>query len=134
MPVRTLPDAELLVVDFLRDHADVAALVGIRITTELPPNPVYPRVTVQRIGGVPSIPGFLDSPRVEIAAWADKYDKSVAHEVARTVEAAMLELPGTHDLGVVTSVIQDGLGPRWMPDEPTDLPRYVMTFEFYVHP
>lgn len=133
-PVRLLPDAELLVTTFLRAHADVAALVGTRVTTELPPEPILPAVTVTRIGGVPSLAGYLDDARLEIAAWGAEDNKRQAEQVARTVEAAMLTIVGPQATGVVTNVMQEGLGLRWAPDETTDLPRYEMTFDLYIHP
>lgn len=131
MAVRTLPDAELLVTGYLRAHTDVAALVGTRVSTELPPEPVFPCVTLTRVGGVPSLPNYLDGPRIEIVCWG--VTKGSAHLVARTVEGAMLQIPGTHPLGTVTGVVGDGLGLRWAPDEPDAQPRYRLLFELYIH-
>lgn len=132
MPARVLPDAERLVGSYLRGHADVVALAGTRVTTELPATPVYPAVTLTRVGGVPSIANYLDVARLEFSCWAAT--KAAALALARTVEAAMLTLPGTHALGVVTGVVQVGEGFRWNPDEETDVPRYSFVVECYLHP
>lgn len=131
MAVRTLPDAERLVATALRAHVDVAALVATRVSTELPKTPVFPAVTLSRVGGAPSLAGYLDVARLELSAWAAT--KAAAHTLARTVEAAMLTLPGTHALGVVTDVRQLDVGLRWNPDEASGTPRYQFMVECYVH-
>lgn len=132
MPVRMLPDAERLVADYLRGHADVAALVTTRVSTELPPQPVYPLVTLSRIGGVPAIPNYLDNPRIEIYCWAT--GRQAARTLAATVQAAMFQIVGVRPLGTVTGAVEDGLGPRWDPDTRTNVPRYTLLFELYIHP
>jgi hypothetical protein len=132
MPLRTLPDAELIVTTYLRGHADVAALVGTRVSTQLPPVPVLPLAIVARVGGVPSLSGYLDVARLELSAWAAT--KAAAHLLARTLEAVMLTLPGTRPAGVVTDVRQTDDGLRWAPDPDTDTPRYQLVFEVYTHP
>lgn len=134
MPLRLLPDAELVVTTFLRAQTDVAALVGTRVTTALPPQPTWPAVTVNRIGGVPTLPGYLDLATLRLECWGTT--KQQAETVARTVEAAMLTLPGVHATATVTDARQEGEGLRWDPDttfEP-DRPRYVMTYDVYLHP
>lgn len=133
MPVRLLPDAERLVGTYLRGHADVVALVATRVSTELPANPIYPAVTVTRVGGVPSLAGYLDVARLELSCWATT--KAAAHTLARTVEAALLGAPAVaHALGVVTDSRQVGDGLNWNPDEETDMPRYQFVVELYIHP
>lgn len=127
------PDAERLVADHLRAASAVTAIVGSRVSTELPPQPTFPAVTLTRTGGVPSVPGYLDGPRLELAAWGTT--KAQAQTLARAVEAAMLALVGTHTLGVVTLVIESGEGLRWDPDDTfdPDQPRYHMIFDVYLH-
>ena len=128
-----LPDAERLVADHLRADTAVAAAVGTRVSTELPKQPTFPAVTLTRVGGVPSVPGYLDGPRLELAAWGTT--KGQAQSLARSVEAAMLTLVGAHALGVVTLVIESGEGLRWDPDDTfdPDQPRYQMVFDVYLH-
>lgn len=134
MAVRVLPDAERIVAAYLRAHLDVAAAAGTHVGTALPDGeaPVWPWITVVRVGGVPSLAGYLDAPRVEITVWAST--KGGAQGLARIIEAAMDEIPGAHPLGVVTEVDQTGVGLRWNPDEVTDTPRYQMIYDLYVHP
>lgn len=132
MPVRLLPDAERLVVTYLRAHPDVVALAGTRVSTELPPEPTYPAATVSRIGGNPSIAGYLDVATLEVSAWAAT--KGAARTLAAAAEAALLDMVGTHALGVVTGVRPIGVGVHWLPDEETDMPRYRFTVEAYIHP
>lgn len=127
-----LPDAERLVTTYLRNVPAISAYVGSRVTTELPSAPVYPAVTVARVGGVPSLAGYLDEATLDIACWGTT--KVQAEELARTVEAAMLIIVGTYALGVVTDSRQMGIGLRWDVDEATDRPRYLMTWSLYVHP
>lgn len=133
-PVRLLPDAERLVGDFLRGHTDVVALVGTRVTTALPREPTWPAVTLSRLGGVPSLAGYLDDARLELACYGAT--KQQAHGLARTVEAAMLTIVGVRALGTVTYVVEEGEGLRWDPDEAfePDQPRYRMLFDVYLHP
>jgi hypothetical protein len=131
-PVRLLPDAERLVTTFLRAQPDVAALASTRVTTELPKAPIYPAVTISRVGGVPTLPGYLDVARLEVSAWATT--KAAAHTLARTVEAALLAVPGAHALGTVTDARQEDIGLRWNPDEESNVPRYQFIVELYIHP
>lgn len=126
-----LPDAELLVTGFLRGHADIVALAA-GVSTELPPEPTYPWLTVTRVGGVPSLAGYLDVAHLELLAWADT--KADAHQLGRTAEAAVLELPGPQTGGTVTDVRQIGEGMRWNPDPASDQPRYQLLVELYIHP
>lgn len=127
MAIRTLPDAELVVANFLRAHPDLPG----GVSTELPPQPSYPWLTVQRVGGIPSVANYLDVARLEITAWAST--KDAAHGLARAAEAAALTLPGTRDGTVVTGVVQVGEGLRWNPDEETDRARYTFIIECYLH-
>lgn len=131
MPVRLLVDAELVVVNWLRGHGDVAAFVATRVYTELPPAPTYPLLRITRVGGIPVLRQHLDVARVQIDAWAAT--KKAARDLAATTQAAMHELPGARPLGVVTAV-EDDLGLTWSPDDATDQPRYVAGYAVYIHP
>lgn len=128
MPIRTLPDVELIVTSFLRDHPDLPG----GVSTELPPEPTFPWLTVSRVGGTPSIANYLDAARLEISAWATT--KPAALALARGAEAAALTLPGPRLGAVVTGVVQIGEGLQWNPDEESDVPRYQFVVELYVHP
>lgn len=129
--LRLLPDAERLTSAYLRAHPDLIALIGDRVFTALPGNPIYPLVALTRIGGVPVVEMHLDVARLQIDAWADT--KGSARVVAATVQAAMHEMPGIHDLGVVTAV-EDDLGLTWSPDPLTNKARYVAGYAVFSHP
>lgn len=128
------PDTEELVLRFLLNHSAVADVVGDRIYTNgLPPHPFWPVVVIHRLGGATRFPSWLDYPRLQFDAWAN--DQGTARQVARVVRAALQELPGTHDLGVVTGVDETG-GLQWLPD-PNDKPprpRYLFSVVVTVHP
>lgn len=127
-----LADAEKLARDYLVTVPGVTALLGTNISTALPPDPPYPYLTLSRVGGVPSLSGYLDNPRLEFSSWADT--KGAARAVAGAVEAAMVSITGAHPLGVVTGAFESGDGLRWDPDEATNTPRYRFTFDLYVYP
>src|SRR5688572_28155442 len=115
MTVRLLPDVEALVVDHLRAHASVSALVGTRVSTKLPPNPTLPAVTVRTFGGVELVATHLDEQYVQIHAWHTS--EVAALTLARTVRAALIEARTTsHARGVVTDV-RTVLLPQSDPDE-----------------
>lgn len=128
----SLPDAEKLVRDYLVTVPAVTALAGPRVSTALPKEPPYPYLTLTRVGGVPSLPGYLDNPRIEFFSWADT--KAVARALADAAAEAMVAIPGTHPLGVVTGAIETGDGLRWDPDEATNTPRYRFEVQLYVYP
>ena len=133
MPIRLMPDDEPLVVDYLDSHASVTALVGTRVGTELPPNPVFPYLTVQSVAGVEKDPGHLDEAYVDLSAWGTK---AAAKLLIRTARAALLDAPlASHSRGIVSHA-RTILPPRWLPDEsvtPTR-PRYVCTVALTIHP
>lgn len=127
-----LPDAELLVVEALRDDPDVAAIIGSRVYTALPPNPTFPLARIIRVSGArPWPPRHVDAARIQIDAWADT--KRDAWLLIDTLLAAAAALPGTHDEGVVTAV-EHAVGPAWTPDAETGTARYVADVVVYSHP
>jgi hypothetical protein len=132
MVLRVLPDAELLTVAWLQTIDELANLYA-EIYTEIPrPEPTPPIVRVLRIGGTPVVRQHLDVARLQIDAWTDRNEKQAAHDLARLVQAAMHELPGSHDEGVVTCV-EDGVF-RWNPDEATGWAGYTADYLVYLHP
>lgn len=133
MTLRLLVDVEALVIDFLIDQADVKALVAGAVSQDA--GKKHPHVRVSRIPG-PGVanPAWLDSARLQIEARAAGRDAAI--DVARTVQAALLqELPGQHETGVVTDVVEV-MAPAWLPD-PTNTPatpRYVSVIAVFAHP
>jgi hypothetical protein len=125
--LRVLPDAELLTIRWLQQTDELAyASVGPKI----PPSATLPLVRVLRVGGTPVIRQHLDVARIQIDVWADT--KQEAHDLARLAQAAVHEMGGVHDEGVVTA-IEDGVF-RWNPDEPTGWAGYTADYLIYLHP
>lgn len=130
--LQLLPDAEMLIVDYLRTVDDIADEIGERVYTTIPPGPArtWPLVRVMRVGGAPVVPRWLDAARIQIDVFAD--DKQTANDIARIVQAALHDLPGVHVEGVVTGV-EDGVF-HWNPDPDTGQPSYTLDVLVYLHP
>lgn len=137
MPAMPDVDVEGLVASFLREQAEVAELVGVRVYTDLPHNRVYPLVLVQRSGGTPQGGFTLSEAQVRL----DLYDEShlAAQNLASVVVSVLnSRLPGPHDLGCVSAFT--AASKRYDPDpEAADRqgharPRYVIEASVYCHP
>lgn len=138
------PNVEALVVHFLRDQPEVAAIVGDRVYTELPPKAEFPLVRVhvyyeRPVGG--SNPLWLTAHDVQVDAYGGP--KATAWRLAETCRAALTaRMSGrleygtgaTATTGVVTDVQVTGL--RDMPDDSYTpaRPRFLFTATPYVHP
>lgn len=132
MSLILLVDAERLVGDYLRAHADIVGLVDDRVYTQVPPNAQKPFIRLQRIGGRTEAWRHLERARIQIEAWADS--EVPAWELAATVQAVIKDAEvTTHDLGVVTFV-GEALGLRNLPDPETLTPRYLFDALIYIHP
>lgn len=134
-----LPDAELIVCDWLGGHTLIDALVSGRVTTELAQGQTFPCVTVQRIGGIPPAEHWLDAASIQVSCWGDssasdgRFD---CHTLARKTRAALFDMQGyQHSTGRVTGVADDQ-GLAWLPDASADpvIPRYVFGVTVYAHP
>lgn len=126
MALTVLPDVELLAVAWLQAHEEIDVHVG----TEIPAGPTWPVVRVIRIGGSPAVRQWLDVARLQVDVYATT--KQAAHVLARLVQAALHDLRGVHDEGVVTAV-DDGVF-SWNPDPETGLPSYTFDVLVYTHP
>lgn len=134
MPIRVIPDPEALEVAYLKAHASITPLVGTRIATELPPNPVFPFLTVGLAAGVEKDPGHLDEVYLDLSAWA--VTKAEANLLIRTARAVHLDADlVSHTRGVVSNP-RTVMPPRWLPDESVNppKPRYVTTVALTIHP
>ena len=136
MPVRVLPDAEQVVIDYLLGQADVTAILGDddRVHSQVPDEPVYPLVTVRRLGGSPVVREHLDVALLQIDCYADT--KPVARDVAATILAALYDASRvSHPLAVVCDVVETR-GLTWLPDTivPSPRPRYSFDVEVKLHP
>lgn len=133
MALRLLPDCEALAVAYLKAHASVVAQVAGRVSTELPPGPTFPLVTISLVTGTEVVREHLDESVLSVAAWADS--KVTANLVIRTVRAALLEMPQSQSRGVVTRV-RTLIPPRWFPDDTVTppRPRYICDMGLTAHP
>lgn len=134
MVLRLLPDTEALTVDYLLAHTSVAALVGTRVTTELPAEPIFPCITVSLVANEERVRKHFDAALVQVLAWGER--KADASLLIRTTRAALHEMPDAdHDRGVVTAVVTLA-GPRWLPDDSVapPQPRYHCDVAVYLHP
>lgn len=136
MTVRSLPDAEGIAVAYL-----TATILDVdeRVSTNLPENAERPYITVSRIGGRPRPePHWLDQAHLEVSVWGaspddDPLTRDTTFDICATALAALHELPGITELGIVTAV-EDILGPRNIPDPATSWPRYIAEVLLTTHP
>ena len=133
-PISVLPDAELAILQYLRAQSVVTDLVPAeRITTALPKQPVYPHVTVKRIGGTAVAWQRVDSAALQVDVWGgSRYE---CQQIIRTVRAALLAIYGDKvDEANLVSASEE-VGPQWIPDTVMvpPLPRFVARFQVLLH-
>lgn len=133
MPAALLPDLEQLVREVLLLDPRIVELVGPRISATLPDAPVFPLVTLTRVGGAPSVLEWVDSGRVQLDAWAAT--KAGASDLARELIRALADARGRRVPGVgVLTAVSVVLGPLWQPDPDTLRPRYLVDVQAVAHP
>lgn len=138
--VDVLPDVLLIVRSWLLSRAGLTSLVANRISTRSGPTPQPPYLTIQRIGGVPTVRRRLDQARLQIDAWGPTDSEQLTHQVARVARAELHRMEGyVHPEGVVTAV-DDLLGIAWAPWQPGDqdrgttpVPRYTFDVAVFAH-
>lgn len=133
-PLQLAVDVLALVTKYLKDQADVDALVHKHVSPTGSTG-AADEVTLGLAGGpLANTPFWLEHPRVQFSCWG--HDEPTANLIARTVRAAVITLaPGRYSGGIVTGVTDVEL-PRWLPDAvPTPArPRYLFTAVLHVHP
>lgn len=130
MPLAVMADAVLVVVTYLKNQADVVAIVGTKVTTKI--EAALPRLRVVRIGGILAVPRRLDGAHIQFDAWAAT--EADARGLAATAHAAMWEASNVTNNGAVISGVEDTGGLQWLPDPTTNVPRYVFSQRVYIHP
>lgn len=122
------PDAELLVLNFLRD-----AMTGTRCVTELPANleKQLPLVQVTRIGG--SSDGFrLDRARLDVDCYAaTRLDAAI---LGRQVRTLLPTLRNQEIGGAVVVAVTEEVGPSWRPDYNPGVSRRGATYALTLRP
>jgi hypothetical protein len=123
VPVRLLPDAELVMITWLAGQPDVLALLGSadRVGSYRPGDRPY--IQVNRVGGAPDIEE--DHPLLQVSVWHTSDD--AASELARTIVAALPDILSANVRGQNVT-----LGPFSQPDE--DNQRYILTVELLTYP
>lgn len=131
-----LPDAELVVRSWLAAHPAVTAICSTRISRRMKTTPVYPCLTLRRIGGIPVERRRLDQARIEVQAWGDVDDQETASTLARTARAALHDMAGERIDDAYVTGVDDDLAITWLPDDSRDptVPRYVFGVAVYLHP
>lgn len=132
MAVRLLPSTEVLVVAHLKASADVTALVGVRVGTELYAG-ADPAVWITMVTGDERVRRHLAAAIIDVRSYGGT--KAQADVLTRTVHDVLHQMPGTHAQGVVSGVRCLTL-PSWLPDEgfTPPRPRYVGSYEIVAHP
>jgi hypothetical protein len=131
-----IPDAIELVGGYLRDHADVAAIVDDRIAVEL--GPLHdPQIRMTLFDPVPveSRTNHLIENFLQLDCYAGQSNSSVeASLLGRTVQAALNAMRGPYDGGTVTHVEFTGGG--LLPDTDVKPPRwrYIVEATVLLHP
>lgn len=137
-PITVLPDDELALIQYLRLRPEVTALCPAeRITTQLGPQPTYPAVTIQRLGGSTNpAPGqWVDRASIQVDVLGPS-DRRACKVLALTVRAAVLAIANdTVDEGVLASGSEDA-PPQWLPDTLSNppLPRFMARYRIVLHP
>ncbi len=131
MPTPVLPDVEALAAFHLRS----AGITGGRCFWRFPTNPIYPLTVIQRIGGVPVDPRWLDRVTLQCDTWADTQE--AAGDGSRSAYAALQDMDGFIDTGTVSGTVtgaEAGPAPRPFPDPEREKDRYEFTMTIYAHP
>jgi hypothetical protein len=132
-PPVVMPDVLAVLRAYLVADPGTAALVGDRVSTELPHDPTWPAIRLVLINLFPSYAVRLDRVYVQL----DCFDPSEAkaYEVARTARAALFACGGHVAPGAVLTGAQH-LSLRPIPDDSFTPPvrRYVVAGYVYVRP
>lgn len=131
--LQLLPDVESIVIQYLKQQEDVLELLtdSARISSELKQKAEFPCLTAAQGPGIVRVERFLVGHRIQVDAWGGTREE--ARLLARTAHAALLELRGTQDLGIVTGV-ETILAPRKFPDPVNNRPRYLFEVRVWATP
>ncbi len=135
LPLPSLKDDELALIQYLRSVSAVTALVpAARITTELPPSPAYPVVLVQRAGGQGIWPSIDDSA-LQVDVVDDAGKRYECKQLAQTVRAAIWAIANDVVAEATLASGSEEIGPQYMPDTVPvpPLPRYTARYRVLLH-
>lgn len=114
----TFPDAQLVVIDYLRPLLDPVPVM-VRVPTSRPSR----FVTLRRVGGLAD--GVVDRPRIDLFGWAQSDED--AHDLVMVLRRHVAAMPGVRE-GAVVVRCEEFAGPHTAPDE-SGQPRWLVTFE-----
>lgn len=133
-PITVLPDSELALIQYLRSKTELTALVPAeRITTALPPQPTYPVVLIQRIGGQALAWQRLDEPAYQVdVVGGSRYQ---CQQIARTVRACILAIFNDVVSEATLSSASEEVALQWMPDDVVvpPLSRFTARYRVILH-
>lgn len=132
-PLTVLPDDELALIQYLRGVTEAVALIPAgRITTEMPPSPVYPLALVQRLGGEGIWPA-LDEPAIQLDVVGGT--KAQCKKAMQTFRAAILAIANDVVAEAVLASAYEEVGPQWLPDTipVPPVPRYTARYRILLH-
>lgn len=129
--LKTYPDTEGGVRDWLRSMASITALVSQRVFFGLPDNTEWPAVVVRQVGGGPDIgdaPVAVDL--IQIDCWAATRNKAQASTLKNAVLGAIQSIESGTPLGASAQAKwASTLSVIWLPDPENDQARYAITAE-----
>lgn len=133
-PITVLPDGELALIQYLRSRTEVTTLVPAeRITTALAPNPTYPVILVQRIGGNAKAWQKIDEPAFQVeVVGGTRYQ---CQQIARVVRACILAIRNDTVTEATLVAGFEEVGIQWIPDNVVvpPLPRFVARYQVLLH-
>lgn len=131
MAVVLLPDIEAMTSQYLRQHADVTALVADRVVTILGKDQQYPAVRITRIAGAPTTSTILvlDEAWLQLDVFGGSQKQ--ARDIAATCQAALKDFPSyASSLGRVTGIRFGSFA--YQPDEAFSPPKPRYRFDVIV--
>jgi hypothetical protein len=104
---------------------------GIRAYSSIPANPIYPLVTVKRMGGIPQDKRALDRSNLQIDVWGNS--KSECRDLALAARLVLMSLEGTtsSDFNGTVTAVEDSQGLFWLPDQETKRDRYIFSVTMF---
>lgn len=140
MTLHTMPDIESRVIGHLLTVTEVAAIVSDRVYAELPPEVVYPCITLRVISSLGSNPRWLEGATLEVAGWSNRQlasSRKGARDTCETAVAALCAMVNQTlgDVVVVGPIATTG--PRSVPDQISPgvtNPRFIAEVSLTYHP
>lgn len=132
MKVDALPDVEAIVAYELR------TTLSARVYSSIPRDPVWPLITVKRIGGLPRDRARLDGPSLQIEVWGNS--KAEARDLAdaarvklHAMEPKVCTTGAGYPVNATITGVADTLGLTWLPDPVTNRDRYLFGVTVFAH-